>query len=96
LANCHGDSGEPESAEALERPAMALLRETLGAHHPDTLVCEANLAISLRQEGHTQDAKELQAQVLADFARILGSSHPDSAQLHKWQRINRDLEPQQI
>ena len=70
--------------------------ETLGTHHPDTLVCEANLAVSLRQEGHTQDAEELRARVLADFTRVLGASHPDLAQLHKWQRINRDLEPQQI
>jgi hypothetical protein len=96
MANCHGDSGGPESAEALERPAIALLQETLGIHHPDTLVCEANLAISLRQEGQVQDAEELRARVLADFTRVLGASHPDLAQLHKWQRINRDLEPQQI
>ena len=33
---------------------------------------------------------------MADFGRILGASHPDCAQLSKWQRINRDLEPQQI
>ena len=78
----------------MERPAIALLQETLGIHHPDTLVCEANLAISLRQEGQVQDAEELRARVLADFTRVLGASHPDLAQLHKWQRINRDLEPQ--
>ena len=34
--------------------------------------------------------------VLADLARVLGASHPDSSQLLKWQRVNRDLEPQQI
>jgi hypothetical protein len=33
---------------------------------------------------------------VTDFGRVLGASHPDSTQLHKWQRINRDLEPQQI
>ena len=33
---------------------------------------------------------------MADLSRVLGASHPDSAQLHEWQRINRDLEPQQI
>ena len=48
------------------------------------------------QEGQVQDAEELRARVLADFPRVLGASHPDLAQLHKWQRINRDLEPQQI
>jgi hypothetical protein len=96
LANCHGDSEDAESAEALERPTIALLRETLGSNHPDTLVCEANLAISLRQAGRVQDAEELRARIVTDFGRVLGASHPDSTQLHKWQRINRDLEPQQI
>jgi CO dehydrogenase nickel-insertion accessory protein CooC1 len=96
LANCRGDSDEPEAAEALERQSIALLREVLGREHPDTLVCEANLAVSLRQMGRAQDAEELRARVLADFGRVLGASHPDATQLQKWQRINRDLEPQQI
>ena len=33
---------------------------------------------------------------MADLSRVLGAGHPDTAQLHNWQRINRDLEPQQI
>ena len=33
---------------------------------------------------------------MADFSRVLGAGHPDAAQLQKWQRINRDLEPQVI
>ncbi len=96
LANCRGDSDDPEAAEALERQSIALLRDVLGREHPDTLVCEANLAVSLRQMGRAQDAEELRARVIADFGRVLGASHPDSGQLQKWQRINRDLEPQQI
>ena len=96
LANCRGDSGDPETAEALERQIVSLLRETLGRDHPDTLVCQANLAVTLRQAGRAADAEELKARILTDFGRVIGSSHPDSAQLHKWQRINRDLEPQQI
>jgi CO dehydrogenase nickel-insertion accessory protein CooC1 len=96
LANCHGDCGDLEAAEALERQTIALLREVLGRDHPDTLVCEANLAVTLRQAGREKDAEELRARIFADFSRVLGVSHPDVAQLHKWQRINRDLEPQQI
>jgi hypothetical protein len=34
--------------------------------------------------------------VMADFSRVLGAGHPDGTQLQKWQRINRDLEPQVI
>jgi cellulose biosynthesis protein BcsQ len=96
LANCRGDSGEYEVAEALERQTISLLRATLGRDHPDTLVCQANLAITLRQEGRDKDAEELRARILDDFSRVLGTGHPDAAQLQKWQRINRDLEPQQI
>jgi len=96
LANCRGDSGDPETAEALERQTVSLLRETLGRDHPDTLVCQANLAVTLRQAGRDADAEELKARILADFGRVIGASHPDWAQLHKWQRINRDLESQQI
>ena len=96
LANCRGDSDDPEAAGALERQSISLLRDGLGREHPDTLVCEANLAVSLRQMGQAQDAEELRARIIADFSRVLGASHPDSAQLQKWQRINRDLEPQQI
>jgi hypothetical protein len=96
LANCRGDSGDLEAAEALERQTIALLREVLGRDHPDTLVCEANLAVTLRQARREKDAEELRARIFADFSRVLGASHPDVAQLHNWQRINRDLEPQQI
>jgi hypothetical protein len=52
--------------------------------------------MSLRETGQPEEAEELRARVLTDLARVLGASHPDSAQLQKWQRINRDLEPQQI
>ena len=34
--------------------------------------------------------------ILGDFSRVLGAGHPDGTQLRKWQRINRDLEPQLI
>jgi cellulose biosynthesis protein BcsQ len=96
LANCRGDSGELEAAEALERQTISRLRKTLGRDHPDTLVCEANLAVTLRQAGREKDAKELRTRIADDFSRVLGAGHPDATQLHKWQRINRDLEPQQI
>ena len=96
LANCLGDSGDLEAAETLEQQTVGLLREVLGRDHPDTLVCQANLAVTLRQAGRDREAEELRATIMADLSRVLGSSHPDTGQLHEWQRINRDLEPQQI
>lgn len=96
LANCRGDSGDLEVAETLEREMVALLRDVLGRDHPDTLVCQANLAVTLHQAGRDPEAEELKAAIMADLSRVLGASHPDSTQLQEWQRINRDLEPQQI
>ncbi len=96
LANCRGDAGDAAVAEQLERQTIEWLRSTLGQDHPDTLVCEGNLAASLRQCGHDREADELRTRVLADFSRVLGAGHPDATQLQKWQRINRDLEPQVI
>ena len=96
LANCRGDSGDPGAAETLEQQTVTLLREVLGRDHPDTLVCQANLSITLQQAGRDHEAEELRSRILADLTRVLGASHPDSGQLHEWQRINRDLEPQQI
>jgi len=75
---------------------VTLLRDVLGRDHPDTLVCQANLAVTLHQAGRDHEAEELKAAIMADLSRVLGASHPDSAQLQEWQRINRDLEPQQI
>jgi CO dehydrogenase nickel-insertion accessory protein CooC1 len=96
LANCQGDSGNLEPAEALARETVSQLGEVLTADHPDTLVCRANLAVTLHDAGRDDEAEELRLTILGDFSRVLGAGHPDATQLRKWQRINRDLEPQQI
>jgi hypothetical protein len=96
LANCRGDSGDSESAKALESQAILLMREALGDEHPDTLVCGANLAVSLHQAGQTEDAGRLRTEILNRFSLILGPQHPFSRQLRDWQRINLDLEALRI
>jgi transcriptional regulator with XRE-family HTH domain len=96
LANCLGDSGDLTDAEALMSATLSQLREALTDEHPDTLVCRANLAVTLHEAGRVKEAEELRTQILDDFGRVLGPGHPDAAQLQKWQRINRDLESQQI
>ena len=50
-ANCLHDLGQLSDAETLLRETLERLRRTLGATHPDTQVCEANLAIMLRGLG---------------------------------------------
>jgi tetratricopeptide (TPR) repeat protein/CO dehydrogenase nickel-insertion accessory protein CooC1 len=96
LANCLADSGDVAAAMDRQRQTIAQLQDILGAEHPDTLICEANLAVTIRTSGRGTEAEELKSRVLSDFNRILGAGHPDAVQLRKWQRINRDLEPQVI
>ena len=92
LANCQGDSGNHESAAALERETAVALRDVLGPDHPDTLACLANLTVSLHQAGRGQEAADLRARIGADFSRILGANHPDTTRLRAGRRIYRDLE----
>jgi hypothetical protein len=96
LASCQGDSGNLTAAEALMRTTVSQLSDVLAADHPDTLVCKANLAVTLHDAGRDKEAEELRVTILGDFSRVLGAGHPDGTQLRKWQRINRDLEPQLI
>jgi tetratricopeptide (TPR) repeat protein/CO dehydrogenase nickel-insertion accessory protein CooC1 len=96
LASCQGDSGNLTAAEALMRDTVAQLSDILTPDHPDTLVCQANLAVTLHDAGRDKEAEELRVTILGDFSRVLGAGHPDGTQLRKWQRINRDLEPQLI
>jgi tetratricopeptide (TPR) repeat protein len=96
LANCLGDACELDAAEALERETVAQLTQVLGAEHPDTLVCQANLAVTLRAADRDREAKDSKAKVLADLSRVLGAGHPDVIQLREGQRVNRDLEPNNI
>jgi CO dehydrogenase nickel-insertion accessory protein CooC1/tetratricopeptide (TPR) repeat protein len=96
LASCLGDSGDLAQAEAMMQETISQLADVLTDDHPDTLVCRANLAVTLHDAGRDSEAEELRVTILGDFSRVLGAGHPDATQLRKWQRINRDLEPQQI
>ena len=94
LANCLGDAQNLEAAETLQHTTVAKLTRVLGAEHPDTLVCQANLTVTLRTQGRFEEAQELMTAVLTGLERVLGKNHPDIVQLRAGQRINRDLEPQ--
>ena len=92
LANCRGDSGEYELAEALLCETIVLLRDGLGREHPDILVCEANLAITWHEAGRTKDADELLTTIMDSLSPIVGPQHPDIRLLRDWCRIDLDLE----
>ncbi len=94
MANCLHDVGQFSEAEALQRDTIAKLRDTLGDTHPDTLVCQANLATTLRASDRAEEAITLQQQVAAGMLRVLGENHPNLLWLLSWTLINRDLEPQ--
>ena len=96
LANCRGDSGDPETAEALECETITLLRDVLDASTLTPWSARPTWPYRSGRRDGTQEAEDMRTRVIADFGRVLGASHPDAAQLDKRQRINRDLEPQQI
>ena len=76
----------------MERQTIARLRKKLGPSHPDTLACEANLAVTLRHAGRHDEAEQRRTRTLNEVSQVLGPQHPDAALLRDWQRINRDLE----
>ncbi len=94
LANCLGDSEDLARAETLERETIGRLREKLGPRHPDTLVCEANLAVTLHLAGQEEEAELIRTRIMNAFSQVLGPRHPNADLLQRWQRNNRDLEPQ--
>jgi hypothetical protein len=70
------------------------LREIFGPQHPDTLVCEANRAVTLHKAGQENQATKLREQLLTDFNRQLGEHHPDTLRLREWRYSDRELEPE--
>jgi hypothetical protein len=94
LSNCLGDAQDLAAAESLQRTTLAALTKVLGPDHPDTLICQADLAVTLRDAGRSEESEKLAASVLAGLEKAVGKRHPDIARLQSGQRINRDLEPQ--
>jgi hypothetical protein len=66
----------------------------LGARHPDTLLCQANLAVTLRTSGRADDAIRLQQLVMAEMSDVLMEEHPSIVALREWRLQGRDLEVQ--
>lgn len=82
--------------EELGRSALHGLSERLGPGHPDTLVCRANLSVTLHRQGRHHEAAELRAQALTAITGLLGDAHPHVRAVHEWLHVDRDLEPQPL
>ncbi len=76
------------------RETVERLRQTLGEQHPDTLICEGNLAVIMHARGRADDAGLLQQQVVAAMEPVLGAEHPSIDTVSGWRLHNRDLEVQ--
>ncbi len=86
------DAKDLGRAEKVEERVAAIMSQTLGDAHPDTLRCRANLLLTRKQLG--QDTTAERDLVIAQLADTLGSSHPTIATLHEQRRVLRALDPQ--
>jgi hypothetical protein len=93
LANCSGDLGNLDFAAELERSTLAVLRRRLGDEHLDTLLCEANHSVTLRQSRRAVEAQHIIERILPSMAAILGNDHPTTLRVRSGRRVGRDLEP---
>ena len=68
--------GDYPEAEKYLQQAFEMRRNLLGQHHPDTLISQANLALTYWHQGRCNEAEELEVQVMEMRKRVLGQEHP--------------------
>jgi tetratricopeptide (TPR) repeat protein/MinD-like ATPase involved in chromosome partitioning or flagellar assembly len=93
LANCCGDLGSLDRASELERVTLAILRKRVGDDHLDTVLCEANHAVTLRQARRAAEAQNIVDRILPTLVATLGNEHPTTNRVRNGRRVGRDLEP---
>ncbi|MEU9335531.1 tetratricopeptide repeat protein [Streptomyces sp. NPDC048290] len=72
------DAGLPGTATAYWQHMTERAERLLGGDHADTVIARANLAVSYREAGRTDEAITIEERVAADSARLLGDEHPDT------------------
>lgn len=80
-ALAHAPNPEAATSVELHRQAVALLRDTLGADHPDTLAARGNLGAALNYAERPEEASDVLTGALADAERVWGDEHPRTATL---------------
>jgi hypothetical protein len=84
---------ELDRACELGRSSLDAFRDVLGADHPHTLACAANLALDLRATKRLEEADALSAATNERYAETLGPDHPDTLAASTDQRLDFDFEP---
>jgi tetratricopeptide (TPR) repeat protein len=88
-ANLLADAGEFDDAVQRHSAALEEFRATLGADHPHTLACEANIVTIRSRLGHAADPADL----MTRFAAAVGADHPDVRLLAEHELIFIDFTP---
>jgi hypothetical protein len=91
LAACLGDTEDLPRARSLQNLTPRDLQKKLGSRHPDTLACEAGLAVTLQRDGQDEEAEHIRARTLEGFT-CADHNHPDMKLLRDWRYVSRDLE----
>ena len=78
LGNALANLGDTDSAIRLHAKARAILEQSLGADHPDTLASMNNLAFAYQSAGQLTKALALHEETLAKRKAKLGLDHPDT------------------
>jgi tetratricopeptide (TPR) repeat protein len=71
--------GRPAEAETLQRRAVAVCEQALGAKHPYTAACYTSLGAYLDFQSKHADAEPLLLKAMAIFEKTLGDKHPLTA-----------------
>ncbi|WP_169979308.1 tetratricopeptide repeat protein [Microbispora sp. H10836] len=71
-------SGDYRAATAFQQQRVSALHDTLGPHHPGTLIARTNLAYWMGKAGDAAGALGLFAALLPVRERVSGSEHPNT------------------
>jgi cellulose biosynthesis protein BcsQ/tetratricopeptide (TPR) repeat protein len=85
--------GKLADAADLEEAVLAERLRWLGADHPDTLRCQANLLLTRRKQGANGQDIERQ-QVISNLGLVLGADHPDVTAAAASRRLFCVINPQ--
>jgi len=94
LASVLASQGRDHLAEAeqLEETVTRQRAEVLGASHPDTLRCQANLLLTRHAQGDDEAPLERQ-QVISELTGLIGPDHPDVTTVVRGGRLLCVIDP---
>lgn len=94
LANCLASQGEHGEAVGLDQSTYEGFISRLGETHPDTMATGLNLSLDFDALGDSIRARTLRDRLLPALAAKLGDDHPTVVAARRYERTDRELEPQ--